>query len=215
MGLFTRKPIELRQNLPYRVSFTEKTKLVISLGNPGKKYDLTRHNMGFAIADQFAIDNDFGPWRDDKKFKGRVTEKTLGSCRVILLKPATYMNLSGESAQAVASFYKIELGSIAAIYDDLSIPFGQIRTRVGGQAGGHNGVKSLIEHLGSDFGRIKIGTGNELLAKLEATDFVLTKFAKTKKAVLPELLKEAGAIITEFIYGDSLPPDTRRIDVGR
>jgi PTH1 family peptidyl-tRNA hydrolase len=214
MGLFTRKPIELRQNLPYRVSFTEKTKLIIGLGNPGKKYDLTRHNLGFATVDQFAIDNDFGPWRKDNKFKGQVTEKTLGSCRVILLKPATYMNLSGESVQAVANFYKIDPGSMAAIYDDLSIPFGQIRTRVGGQAGGHNGVKSLIEHLGSDFGRIKIGTNNELSDKTEATNFVLTKFTKAEKAVLPELLREAGAIITEFIYGDSLPPDTRKIDIG-
>lgn len=135
----------------------------------------------------------------------------MGSTRVILLKPNTFMNLSGESAQALASFYHIDIAQIVAIYDELSIPFGQIRNRVGGQSAGHNGVKSLIQHLGADFGRIRIGIKNNIASKADASNFVLGKFTKSEQTHLPALLTEVNGIATEFIYGGTLPLDTRKI----
>jgi len=180
MGLFAKKPIELRQNLPYSVSIATNTKLIIGLGNPGKSYQLTRHNIGFMAIERFAKDNNFGPWQENKRFKGHATENTLGSNRVILLKPTTFMNLSGESAQALSSYYHIELPDIVAVYDELSIPFGQIRSRIGGQDAGHNGVKSLIEQLGEGFGRVRIGIKNDLSTKTDSSQFVLSKFNKNE-----------------------------------
>lgn len=211
MGLFQRKPIELSQNLPYSVSFATSTILIVGLGNPGKEYDFTRHNVGFAVLESFASANDFGPWIKNKKFKGLVTEKTLGSTRVILLKPNTFMNLSGESVKAVSNFYKIDTQRIVSVYDELSIPFGQIRSRIGGQSAGHNGVKSLIEHLGADFGRIRIGIKNSITDKADASNFVLGKFTKAEQAHMSALITEANGILTEYIYGNELPLDTRKI----
>jgi PTH1 family peptidyl-tRNA hydrolase len=122
------------------------------------------------------------------------------------------MNLSGEAAQALADFYSIEVGDIAVVYDELSIPFGQIRSRIGGQAAGHNGVKSLIEHLGDEFGRVRIGIKNSSARQTEATDFVLNKLNKNEQAVLDILLGEVSGLLTEFIFGNAIPQDTRRID---
>lgn len=212
MALFQRQPIQLSQNLPYSVSFATSTVLIVGLGNPGKEYDLTRHNVGFMAIDDFAESNDFSPWQDDKKFKGFVCEKTLGSTRVILLKPNTFMNLSGESAQALANYYRIDVPRIVAVHDELSIPFGQIRTRIGGQAAGHNGVKSLIQHLGKDFGRVRIGIQNDTTStKTDTSSFVLGKFSKIEQSYLADISGEVNGILTEYIFGNILPHDTRSI----
>lgn len=211
MALFQRVPTQYKQNLPYSISFTTKTKLIIGLGNPGKSYDLTRHNAGFNAVDAFAKSNDFAGYVDNKKFKGLVSEKTIGPAKVILLKSNTYMNLSGESAQAVANFYKIDLSDIVAVYDEVSIPFGQIRTRIGGQSAGHNGIKSLIEHLEPNFSRIRIGIKNAITPKAETSDFVLGKFTKEEQPHIVDINNEVSGILTEFIYGENLPIDTRKI----
>jgi len=211
MGLFVKKPIELRRNLPYTVAIATNTKLIIGLGNPGKQYVLSRHNLGFMAVDRFALDNEFEPWQKSKKFKGLVAEKTLGSTRVILLKPDTFMNLSGEAALALSSFYHIDIADTVAVYDELSIPFGQIRSRIGGQAAGHNGVKSLIELLGENFGRVRIGIKNELSEKAEATDFVLSNLMKSEQSALTDLLGEVNGLLTEFVFGSQSPTDTRQL----
>lgn len=211
MGLFVKKPTELRQNLPYTVAIATRTKLIVGLGNPGKKYEMTRHNLGFMAVNKFASDNEFEPWRNSSKFKGQITEKTLGSTRVMLLKPETFMNLSEESALALASYYHIEPIDITAVHDELSIPFGQIRARIGGQAAGHNGVKSLIECFGTDFGRVRIGIKNNIAAKSDATDFVLSKLTKSEQSALTDLLGEVNGLLTEFVFGNQLPTDTRKI----
>ena len=211
MALFQRKPIELKQNLPYSISFATSTVLLVGLGNPGKEYDITRHNVGFMALDSFAAANEFGPWVEDKKFKGQVSDKTLGSTRVILFKPTTFMNLSGEAVQAIASFYRIDSQRITVVHDELSIPFGQIRNRIGGQAAGHNGIKSIIQHIGTDFGRIRIGIKNDISAKADASNFVLGKFTKEEQTHMPMLLTEVNGIVTEYIYGGELPLDTRKI----
>lgn len=211
MALFQRQPIELSQSLPYTLSINTKTVLVVGLGNPGKEYNLTRHNIGFYVLDDFAQTNEFPIFKDHPKFKGFVSEKTLGQTKVILLKPGTFMNNSGEALQAVASYHKVAPSEIICVYDELSIPFGQIRMRVGGQPAGHNGIKSLIQHIGHDFGRVRIGIKNKIADKADDSEFVLGKFTKTEQQHLKTLSQEAGAVITEFIYSNKLPHETRSI----
>lgn len=211
MALFQRQPTNYTQNLGYTISLSKNTLLIVGLGNPGKKYEKTRHNAGFAAIDEFAKKNEFDPFTPNKKLKGQITERVLGSNRVILFKPDTFMNLSGEAVRAVANFYKITPENMVVVYDELSLPFGQIRTRNSGQSAGHNGIKSLIEQLGSDFGRIRIGISNEHTINKDSSDFVLAKFSKQEQDNLPAILNEAGSILTEFIYSGTLSDETRKI----
>lgn len=211
MGLFAKQPIRLSQDVPYSISLSSKCKLIIGLGNNGKDYEMTRHNLGFAVIDYFAKENEFNDWSKNKKFKGETCEKSINNYRVILLKPDTYMNLSGESAQAISHFYDIKNEEIVAVYDELSIPFGQIRSRIGGQSAGHNGVKSLINHIGLEFGRVRVGIKNDFSTKADASDFVLGKFTANEQELLNKIKQEAAGILTEFVFGDKLPTDTRNI----
>lgn len=212
MSLFDRSHVPVKQTLPYSITFGDtKIKIIVGLGNPGKEYNLTRHNIGFESIDHFAKINNFPEFSLNKKFKAYVTENLIGSTKVILVKPETYMNLSGEAVQAASHFYKVETSNIVAVYDEISIPFGQIRTRVGGQSAGHNGVKSLIEHLGQDFGRIRIGIKNEYSDDTDTSKFVLAKFSKDEQKILPEINNEVANILTELIYGGILVEDTRKI----
>ncbi len=211
MALFQRQPIQLNQNLPYSISIATVTVLIVGLGNPGKEYNLTRHNIGFMALDNFAAANDFGPWQDDKKFKGQIAEKTMGAVRVLLLKPSTFMNLSGESVQAVAHFYKVEPERIVVVHDELSIAFGQIRNRVGGQAAGNNGIKSIIQHMGANFGRVRIGIKDVFSKIPDASKFVLGKFSEVEQSYLEDIYTEVNSVLTEYIYGGELPKDTRSI----
>lgn len=212
MGLFQRNPVREEYALPYTLSYGQaEFMLIIGLGNPGKKYDGTRHNIGFAVIDELAKQLEFEDFNENKDFKALISQKTVGSHKVILAKPQTYMNNSGQSAQAIASFYKIPLSKILVLHDELSIKFGQIRTRAGGQAAGHNGIKSLISHLGADFGRVRIGIKDSQTPKDDTSDFVLAKFNAEEKKFLPELIKESALLTNEYIYSGTLPHDTRNI----
>jgi len=195
--------------MPLYTLSANKTLLIVGLGNIGDEYDNTRHNIGFVCVDRFAEENDFEPWVNKKDLKSYITQKTLGETRVILAKPTTFMNLSGEAVQAIVSFYKIGIDNILIVADELDIPFGQIRMRIGGGAAGHNGVKSVIQHLGEDFGRIRIGIGPKLHEQQDSADFVLAKFSKEEQARMPDLTRETTAILTETIYGGQLHPETR------
>lgn len=128
-----------------------------------------------------------------------LTSQTIGENRAILVKPTTFMNLSGEAVQAVAHFYKIPAEQMVVVHDELDVPFGQIRTRSGGSSAGHNGIKSISQHMGEGYSRIRIGIGAD--TPMEASDFVLATFAKAEQAEIPALLKETTAILTEYIYG--------------
>lgn len=151
MALFQKQPINY--TVPIGYSFgAQSTRVLVGLGNPGKEYDLTRHNIGFLTLDDFAAKNEFPAWQESKKFKGLICEKTIGAHKVILLKPTTFMNESGQSVQALMQFYHINNTEILVVHDELSIVFGQIRMRIGGQAAGNNGIKSIIAHCGADFG---------------------------------------------------------------
>ncbi len=206
MALFQKKP-DVSSNLPvYSLGLT-KTLLIVGLGNIGKKYDGTRHNIGFAALDEVASNQGFDPWIEKKDLKCHITQKTVGDNRVILCKPTTYMNLSGEAVQALSHFYKIPLQQIVAVHDELDIPFGQIRTRTGGSSAGHNGIKSITQHMGEDYGRIRIGVGAE--TPMETSDFVLAKFSKDEQTHMNALLKETNAILTEYMYSAQLLSETR------
>ena len=173
--------------------------LIVGLGNPGKEYEGTRHNIGFAaidyIADKYNIE------LNRIKFKGVFGEGLINGKKVILLKPTTYMNLSGESIREVVNFYKISNEEIIVIYDDISLEVGRIRIREKGSAGGHNGIKSIIAHLGSDiFSRIKIGVGQP---KSDLVNHVLGKFSKEEREVLEETLKAVVDSVEVIIKTDT------------
>lgn len=208
MALLQKRPITDTLTPLYTLQ-ASKTVLLVGLGNIGEEYDNTRHNIGFTCLDFFAAENDFDPWINKKDLKSLITQKTLGSTRVILAKPTTFMNLSGEAIQAIASFYKIDPAHIVVIADELDIPFGQIRARSGGGAAGHNGIKSAIQHLGEDFGRLRIGIGPKTHEQMDSADFVLAKFTKEEQARIPDLNREVTALLTETIYGDALQSETR------
>jgi peptidyl-tRNA hydrolase, PTH1 family len=210
MALFQKKP-QVQSSAPLYSIGAHKTVLIIGLGNPGKEYVGTRHNIGFEIIDEFAKKNDFPSWIAKEDLKCELTMQNIGENRVILCKPSTFMNNSGEAAQAVQHFYRVYNQNTLAVYDELAIAFGSLRTRLGGSDAGHNGVKSLIQHIGDDFGRLRIGVGSPISQKADATKFVLGKFTKNDQEKLPQITREASVLITEFIFSAQLPHETRTI----
>lgn len=167
-------------------------KLVVGLGNPGKKYEQTKHNVGFMCLDYYA--NKAG---ESFKFERKFNGETLKIGNLLLLKPQTFMNLSGQSVRAIMDYYNIDLEDVLIIYDDFALPLGKLRLREQGSAGGHNGIKSIIEHVHTeDFKRIRIGIdSNPLIA---AKDYVLGNFSKEDLDVIVESVKIVKSIIDEF-----------------
>lgn len=209
MALFQKNPYSDKQHQPLFTVGLNKSVLIVGLGNVGKEFEGTRHNIGFACVDAFAEAHDFDPWIEKKDMQCLFAMKSLGNTRVVLIKPTTMMNNSGEAAQKVAHFYKIHPEQILSVHDELAIPFGQIRTRVGGSDAGNNGIKSLIKHLDGDFGRIRIGIDGSKPDKMDASDYVLAKFSADEQKHLPNLTREVTSILTEYVFGTSLPHDTR------
>ncbi|HET8709592.1 MAG TPA: aminoacyl-tRNA hydrolase [Candidatus Saccharimonadales bacterium] len=187
-----------------------KTVLLVGLGNIGSEYDGTRHNAGFLCLDHFVKKTDgMSDWINKTDQKCYQSTGRVGEVRVIAIKPTTLMNLSGEAVQLVSNFYKIHPQDIVLIHDELDIDFGLIRTRSGGSAAGHNGVKSVIQHSGEDTGRIRIGIGPKHPEQIDSADFVLGKFDKKEAAQLPNMQQEVTAILSEYLYGGQLMTDTR------
>jgi PTH1 family peptidyl-tRNA hydrolase len=187
-----------------------KTVLLVGLGNPGKEYDNTRHNIGFICIDEFVSKSDeMSDWLQKKDLKCLFSNGQLGDTRVIAIKPTTFMNLSGEAVQAVVNFYKLSPDKTVVVHDELDIDFGQIRMRMGGSDAGHNGIKSITNVLGEDYGRIRIGVGPKKPTRIKSEDFVLKSFSSEELAQMDNLKKEASAILSEFIYGGNLPHETR------
>ncbi|PLR93302.1 aminoacyl-tRNA hydrolase [Bacillus sp. T33-2] len=165
-------------------------KLIVGLGNPGKQYEKTRHNIGFEVID--ALSGRLNIPLNQAKFKGVFGIGNMSGEKVLLLKPLTYMNLSGESIRAVMDYYDIGLEELAVIYDDLDLPVGKIRLRQKGSAGGHNGIKSTIAHLGSQsFNRIRVGIGRPV-TPMPITDYVLGRFAKEEQAAIEQVVKHCA-----------------------
>ncbi|WP_010279387.1 aminoacyl-tRNA hydrolase [Paenibacillus senegalensis] len=163
-------------------------KCLIGLGNPGAAYAKTRHNVGFMAIDQIA--REWGIDVSQKKCKALIGEGNVRGTKVWLIKPQTYMNLSGESLRAFLDYYKIELENITVLYDDLDTPFGKFRLRYQGGAGGHNGIKSIIQHTGTQvFNRIRIGISRPAPG-YNIADYVLSPFSKEEFQSLPEVLEQ-------------------------
>lgn len=165
-------------------------KLLAGLGNPGKEYERTRHNIGWLVLDEIAAAA--GASIDRKKFGAEIGEAALGSERMLLVKPQTYMNLSGESVGPAARFHKIEAPDVIAIHDDLDLEFGRVQIKIGGGHGGHNGLRSLIAHLGTpEFVRVRVGVGRPG-GKKDVVGHVLGGFDKHETAELPLVLAKAA-----------------------
>lgn len=172
--------------------------LLVGLGNPKKEYHNTRHNIGFDVID--AIANKYNIAMGEKKHKAIIGKGVIEGQKVVLIKPQTFMNLSGESVRDVIDYYKVEEESqMIVIYDDVSLDVGQIRIRKKGSAGGHNGMKNIIHHLGHDtFLRIKIGVG-EKPKHYDLADYVLGHFTKEERTVMEEAIVDVSAAITMII----------------
>lgn len=167
--------------------------LIVGLGNPGKEYVGTKHNVGFEVLDKLAYDNNINI--NKAKFNALIGEGTIKNKKVALLKPLTYMNLSGESVKATMSWYKISNKDIIVIYDDISLNIGDIRIREKGSAGGHNGMKNIIYLLNTDeFIRVRVGIGNKP-ANWDLANYVLSRFSKDKiPNIIEGFTKAADAV---------------------
>lgn len=173
--------------------------LVVGLGNPGPRYEATRHNVGFVVVDRFASRGDAGPWR--QACGSLVAEARCGDDGVLLAKPQTFMNRSGVALRALAERTGLAPDHVLVVHDDLDLPFGRLRVRIGGGAGGHNGIRSAVEELGTgDFLRLKVGIGRPEPGG-DVVAFVLSPFTQEEQAVLPDLIGRAadalGSIIVE------------------
>ncbi len=185
----------------------EKTVLIVGLGNIGREYHKTRHNIGFACVDAFVHKNGLSEWIEKKDLKCYLSTGHIGDSRVLVIKPTTFMNKSGEAIQATSHFYKISTEQTVVVHDELDVPFGQIRSRNGGSAAGHNGIKSIIQHSGEEFGRIRVGIGAE--TPITGQNYVLSRFAATEEEQIPHLITESNAILSEYVHSGKLLSDTR------
>jgi len=171
-------------------------KLVVGLGNPGRKYEKTRHNVGWMVLDR--VCRFLGCSSFKEKFKGLIGEWR-GEKRVFFLKPLTYMNNSGESVKEAVNFYKLEPSEVLVIYDDLDLPLGRIRVRSKGSSGGHKGVKSIEECLGTnEFPRLRVGIGRPE-RKEEVVNYVLSPFSKEEEPLLEEVLERAASCVCRIV----------------
>jgi PTH1 family peptidyl-tRNA hydrolase len=171
-------------------------KLLIGLGNPGSDYLWTRHNLGFIALDFLAIKLG-AAWLDKPKWDAAVAEVELAGEKTLMVKPQTFYNKSGEALQKIASFYKVANYDILVLADDFDLPFGEIRYREHGSAGGNNGLSSIISHMGENVKRIRIGTDSAARKTLGDTDFVLGKLTDSERAELPAILPRIVEKITE------------------
>lgn len=208
MGLFQNRP-QTSDPVQYATVGLNKTLLLVGLGNPGTEYARTRHNVGFMCLDDFARKNNFPSWINKKDLKCELTQATLGDTRVILCKPQTFMNLSGEAVQAVMHFYKLNLGQVIVVHDELDVNFGQIRCRLGGSPAGNNGIKSVSQHIGEQYGRVRVGIGPKTPAQMDTADFVLQDFGKDQAPELPAMFREVSALLSEYAYGSPFNAETR------
>jgi PTH1 family peptidyl-tRNA hydrolase len=172
-------------------------KLVVGLGNPGKEYEKTRHNIGWWVIDR--LSEKFGFSLSREKFKGIYGEKFFNGNKVFFLKPLTYMNRSGESVGEFVKFFKIQPSEILVVYDDLDLPPGKLRLRLRGSSGGHKGMQSVIEKLGtSEFPRLRVGIGRPA-TKEEVVDYVLSPFSREEEETIRKAVEKAADCIEEIL----------------
>lgn len=174
-------------------------RIIAGLGNPGSKYENNRHNVGFMAADAIARRHSFSPWT--KKFQALISSGMLGAEKVLLIKPQTFMNLSGQSVGEAMRFHKIDVSDLIVLYDELDLSPGKVRVKTGGGHGGHNGIKSIDAHCGKDYRRVRIGIGHPGVKEM-VTNHVLGDFAKSDRDWLDPLLDAFGDHAELLARGD-------------
>jgi peptidyl-tRNA hydrolase, PTH1 family len=171
-------------------------RLFVGLGNPGAKYAHNRHNIGFMAVDEIARRHGFAPWR--RRFQGETAEGSLDGERVVLLRPATFMNESGRAVQEAAGFFKLAPGEVTVFQDELELPPTKVRVKVGGGIAGHNGLRSISAHIGNDYRRVRLGIGHPGVKEL-VHGYVLSDFAKDERPwvqALCEAVAESAGLLT-------------------
>jgi len=172
--------------------------IVAGLGNPGAAYEETRHNVGFQVVRLFAKRKEWR-FRSEPRLYGDLAQGRIGEKKTLLLLPMTYMNSSGESVRKCASFFKVKPARILVVVDDVALPFGTVRLREGGSSGGHNGLKSVEEHLGTEgYPRLRVGIGAPRPGQ-DLADYVLGKFSADEKASLQAVLEKGAAVLEEYL----------------
>jgi peptidyl-tRNA hydrolase, PTH1 family len=174
-------------------------RLFVGLGNPGAKYAGNRHNIGFMAVERIAADHGFGPWRT--KFQGMLSEGMLGDEKVLLLKPGTFMNLSGQAVGEAVRFHKLTPADVVVFHDELDLAPGKCRVKAGGGHAGHNGLRSIHQHLGEAYGRVRLGIGHPG-HKDRVADYVLSDFAKAEADWLDDLLRGLSDGAVKLAEGD-------------
>lgn len=202
MALFQKKNPSISNSAPLYSLGLQQTFLIVGLGNIGKQYDGTRHNIGFACADDFAKRNDFPDWIEKKDLQCHITNAKIGDHKIIVIKPSTLMNLSGRSVFKTAQFYKITPANTVVLQDEIDLEFGEIRAKIGGGSAGHNGIKSIIENIGEEFSRVRIGIGPKEPAQMDSADFVLAKFSPEQQEKVPLLTAECSSILSRYIQNN-------------
>ena len=173
-------------------------RLLVGLGNPGKEYAQTRHNMGFMAVDELVRRFSFTPWK--KGFKGQVCSGEIGGEKIVVLKPETFMNLSGEAVQEAVHFYKLTPADVIVFHDELDLPVGKMKVKVGGSPAGHNGLKSIDNHIGTEYMRVRIGVDNN--KNIPTADYVLGKPSAEDFKILEQEFAQIADNIEFLIQGD-------------
>ncbi len=201
MGLFDRKKTDYFDSQPYYTIGNSSTIIIVGLGNPGKKYAANRHNLGFMALDKYQSTHDFSNWTEKKDLKCMVSDGMVGSTKVILAKPTTFMNESGVAVQKIQKFYRLYSADTTVVYDELDVNFGTIRTRIGGGSAGHNGIKSIAAHIDEDFCRIRVGIGPKSPPQIDSAVYVLQDFSDKEKPHVHKVLNEVCTILDERTAG--------------
>lgn len=173
--------------------------LIVGLGNPGTKYALTRHNIGFMALDLFSTSiGASSAWKEEHK--ALTLKVTIDGEQVMLAKPQTFMNLSGQSVQALMTFYKIPLEKVLVLHDEIDQAFGQMKFNKNRGHGGHNGIRNISELMGPDYARLRLGVGRPAHPEMNVADYVLQKFSEEEMSKMPDFMNKAGDAIEAFIF---------------
>jgi PTH1 family peptidyl-tRNA hydrolase len=178
--------------------------IIIGLGNPGKQYEETRHNAGFKAVDLLAKEFGTGEWEERQKFLSHVLEARIVTAPVLLVKPQTFMNRSGEAAKKLLDFYKVEPKVVFVLSDDIDLPLGDLRFRESGGPGTHNGLKSVVDHIGENFPRLRIGIGGQKPGE-DLSTYVLSKPPASEKAMIEDTIEKIPGMVREFVMGTTSP----------
>ena len=209
MNIVSKKPILSQDISSLYTSSLEKIKLFVGLGNPGEKYALNRHNIGFMCLDRLAKLYEV-PWQNKKDFESYFAQIDLSGTRILLIKPQTYVNLSGQAVTKTIQFYKLPPEDVYIIHDEIRNPFGTIEVFLGQNSFGHNGLKSIQNSIKGELQLIRVGIGPKEPEQIDLTDFVLADFTKKQLESLPAITKEVCSIIGESSSGN-LRPEKRSV----